>query len=152
MLAINLQTASCERVGIVGRTGAGKSSLLAAIARVEPISSGTIKIDLVDIATLPLDVLRNRIAFVPQEPFLFTGTIRANMDPRGLHLDSQIWNAISKCLATPLVQSLGGLTATLEFGGSNLSSGQRQLLCLARALLKNSKVIEDKSIVLNFYF
>lgn len=152
MLAINLQTASCERVGIVGRTGAGKSSLLAAIARVEPISSGTIKIDLVDIATLPLDVLRNRIAFVPQEPFLFTGTIRANMDPRGLHLDSQIWNAISKCLATPLVQSLGGLTATLEFGGSNLSSGQRQLLCLARALLKNSKVIEDKSIFLNFYF
>lgn len=140
LIGIDLETAACERIGVVGRTGAGKSSLLAAMARIEPISSGTIKIDCVDIGTLPIDVLRNRIAFVPQEPFLFSGTIRENMDPRGLHLDSQIWSAINKCLATPLVQSLGGLDGQLEYGGSNLSSGQRQLLCMARALLKNSKV------------
>lgn len=142
LAGIDLETAACERIGVVGRTGAGKSSLLAALARVEPIIGGTIKIDCVDIGTLPIDVLRNRIAFVPQEPFLFSGTIRDNMDPRGLHLDSQIWSAINKCLATPLVQSLGGLSGQLECGGSNLSSGQRQLLCMARALLKNSKVIE----------
>lgn len=95
---------------------------------------------MVDIATLPLDVLRSRIALVPQDPFIFAGTIRENIDPNGLHLDSSIWNAINQCLATPLVQQLGGLNAELNAGGSNLSTGQKQLLCLARALLKNSKV------------
>lgn len=95
---------------------------------------------MVDIATLPLNVLRSRIALVPQDPFIFAGTIRENIDPNGLHLDSSIWNAINQCLATPLVQQLGGLNAELSAGGSNLSTGQKQLLCLARALLKNSKV------------
>lgn len=85
-------------------------------------------------------MLRSRIALVPQEPFIFAGTIRENIDPHGLHLDSSIWNVINQCLATPLCQSLGGLNAELESGGSNLSLGQKQLLCLARALLKNSKV------------
>lgn len=140
LVDINFETTSCERIGIVGRTGAGKSSLVAAIARIEPLWHGHIKIDQVDISTLPLNAIRNRIAFVPQEPFLFAGTIRSNMDPRGLHLDSQIWSAINKCLAAPLVQSLGGLDAQIDSSGTNLSSGQKQLLCLARALLKNSKV------------
>lgn len=106
-----------------------------------PLSEGRITIDCVDIATLPLNTLRSRIALVPQEPFLFAGTIRENMDPLGLHLDSSIWNAINQCLATPLVQSLGGLNGELAAGGSNLSNGQKQLLCLSRALLKNSKVL-----------
>lgn len=140
LAGVDFKTSSCERVGIVGRTGAGKSSVLAALLRVAPLYRGRITIDTVDIATLPLSTLRSRIAIVPQEPFLFSGTIRDNMDPRSLHLDSEIWNAISNCLATPLVQSLGGLSARLDAAGANLSAGQKQLLCLARALLKRSKV------------
>ncbi|KAJ6648254.1 ATP-binding cassette sub-family C member 10 [Pseudolycoriella hygida] len=141
LVDISLETSACERLGIVGRTGAGKSSILSALMRVAPLSAGRITIDCVDIATLPLNVLRNRIALVPQEPLIFAGTIRENLDPSGLHLDSSIWNAINQCLATPLVQSLGGLSAELASGGSNLSSGQKQLLCLARAFLKNSKIV-----------
>lgn len=83
---INFQTSSCERIGIVGRTGAGKSSLTAALLRIAPLHTGRISIDTVDIATLPLDVLRSRVALVPQDSFLFSGTIRDNLDPRGLHL------------------------------------------------------------------
>lgn len=130
-------------MGIVGRTGAGKTSVLSALLRVVPLYRGRISIDGVDIATLPLSKLRSRIALVPQEPFLFSGTVRENLDPRSLHLDSEIWNAIGNCLATPFVQSLGGLTARLDIGGSNLSVGQKQLLCLSRALLKRSKVSGD---------
>lgn len=138
---VNLETAPCERIGIAGRTGAGKSSILSALLRVAPLSHGRIQVDCVDISTLPLDVLRSRIAVVPQHPFLFSGTIRENMDPRGFHMDSKIWSALNDCMATALVQSLGGLNARLDDGGSNLSAGQKQLLCLARAILKNSKVV-----------
>lgn len=138
---ISLETTPCERIGLAGRTGAGKSSILSALLRVAPLSHGRIHIDSVDISTLPLDVLRSRIALVPQQPFLFSGTIRENMDPRGFHMDSKIWSSLSDCRATPLVQSLGGLNARLEGAGENLSAGQKQLLCLARAILKNSKVV-----------
>lgn len=101
-----------------------------------------------DIATLPLNVLRSRIAIVPQEPFIFAGSIRENLDPSELHLDSSIWNVINQCLATPFVQQLGGLNAELTTRGSNLSTGQKQLLCLARALLKNSKVSKSQNCLL----
>lgn len=141
LIDINLETTPCERVGLAGRTGAGKSSILSALLRVAPVSHGRIHIDGVDISTLPLYVLRSRIALVPQQPFLFSGTIRENMDPRGFDLDSKIWSALSDCRATPLVQSLGGLNAQLDSAGGNLSAGQKQLLCLARAILKNSKVV-----------
>lgn len=137
---VDFQTTPCERIGIVGRTGAGKSSILASLLRVVPLYRGRITIDTADIATLPLHVMRSRIAIVPQEPFLFSGTIRENLDPRALHLDSEIWSAINNCLATPLVQVLGGLNGRLDVGGSNLSAGQKQLLCLSRALLRKSKV------------
>lgn len=137
---ISLQTVPCERVGVAGRTGAGKSSLVAALFRVTPLQAGSITVDCVNIATLKLAVLRGRMALVPQQPFLFAGTVRENMDPRGFHLDSKIWQALGECMATQLVQSLGGLNALLESNGRNLSAGQKQLLCLARALLKNAKV------------
>lgn len=92
---INFQTSSCERIGVVGRTGAGKSSLMAALLRIAPLSTGHIYIDTVDISTLPLATLRSRIALVPQDSFLFSGTIRDNLDPRGLHLGicvfQQLW-------------------------------------------------------------
>lgn len=137
---ISFETATYERVGIVGRTGAGKSSIINCLLRVSETTRGQIIIDNVDINTLPLSVLRSRIAIVPQEPFLFSGTVRDNLDPRALHLDSEIWNAITHCLTSPLVQSLGGLSGRIEVGGSNLSAGQKQLLCLTRALLKSAKV------------
>lgn len=137
---ISFETVTYERVGIVGRTGAGKSSIINALLRVSDTTRGEIIIDNVDISTLALSVLRSRIAIVPQEPFLFSGTVRDNLDPRALHLDSEIWNAITHCLTSPLVQSLGGLSGRIESGGSNLSAGQKQLLCLTRALLKSAKV------------
>lgn len=138
---LNFRTHAYERVAIVGRTGAGKSSILAALLRVVPLLQGEISVDCVNLRTLSLRVLRDRIVIIPQEPFLFEGTVRENLDPRRNYIDSEIWNAITNCLATPLVQSLGGLSGWLEKGGSNLSAGQKQLLCLTRALLKNSKVV-----------
>ncbi|XP_055546475.1 ATP-binding cassette sub-family C member 10 [Wyeomyia smithii] len=138
---VSMHISSCERVGIVGRTGAGKSSILASMLRVTSLSQGSVTIDNVNIATLPLDVVRSRIAVISQDPFLFSGTVRENLDPRGLHLDSEIWEAITRCLASPLIQALGGLNARLTANGSNLSAGQKQLLCFTRALLRKSKIV-----------
>jgi ATP-binding cassette, subfamily C (CFTR/MRP), member 10 len=139
---VTLKIDPCERIAIVGRTGAGKTSMLAALLRVSShIKRGEVAIDCINIATLPLKSIRSRIAVVDQHPFLFTGSIRDNLDPRGLHLDSEIWKALNSCLASVVVQSLGGLNANLTSAGENLSSGQKQLFCLARALLKNSKIV-----------
>jgi ATP-binding cassette, subfamily C (CFTR/MRP), member 10 len=137
---VSFETLSYERIGIVGRTGAGKSSIINALLRVSEMMRGKILIDNVDTNTMPLNILRSRIAIVSQEPFLFTGTVRENLDPRGIYLDSEITNAIQHCLTSPLVQSLGGLNGKIEGGGTNLSAGQKQLLCLTRALLKSAKV------------
>ncbi|XP_055853767.1 ATP-binding cassette sub-family C member 10 [Episyrphus balteatus] len=141
LVNLSFQTAAFERIAIVGRTGAGKSSIIAALLRVAPLNAGEISLDCVNLKTLPLKKLRDRIGIIPQEPFLFEGTVRENLDPRSRFIDSEIWNAITNCLATPLVQSLGGLQGKLEKGGTNLSAGQKQLLCLTRALLKNAKVV-----------
>uniref|UniRef100_A0A182MWB3 ABC-type xenobiotic transporter n=1 Tax=Anopheles culicifacies TaxID=139723 RepID=A0A182MWB3_9DIPT len=139
--SININVKPCERISIVGRTGSGKTSVLASMLRVAPLDKGTIAVDFVNISTLPLDVLRSRIALISQDPFLFNGTIRDNLDPRAVHVDSEIWEAITCCLASPLVQALGGLYAQLDVSGANLSAGQKQLLCLTRALLKKSKIV-----------
>uniref|UniRef100_A0A182RBN2 ABC-type xenobiotic transporter n=1 Tax=Anopheles funestus TaxID=62324 RepID=A0A182RBN2_ANOFN len=139
--SININVKPCERISIVGRTGSGKTSVVAALLRVAPLDKGTIAVDFVNISTLPLDVLRSRIALISQDPFLFNGTIRDNLDPRAVHVDSEIWEAITCCLASPLVQALGGLYAQLDVSGANLSAGQKQLLCLTRALLKKSKIV-----------
>ncbi|XP_039502253.1 ATP-binding cassette sub-family C member 10 [Drosophila santomea] len=139
---ISFQTEAFERIGIVGRTGAGKTSVLAALLRVAPLSHGEIRLDQVNLKTLPLSVLRERVGVITQEPFLFEGTVRENLDPRHGFYDSEIWHAIkNSAAATLLVQQLGGLDGKVETCGNNLSAGQRQLLCLARALLKNAKVV-----------
>ncbi|XP_059617131.1 ATP-binding cassette sub-family C member 10 [Phlebotomus argentipes] len=138
---VSFETSAFERLGIVGRTGAGKTSIVAGIMRVAPLALGKIVIDCVDVATLPVKELRRRIALVPQEPFLFGGTVRDNLDPRREHFESEIWSAISACLAAPLVHGLGGLGGFISPGGANVSAGERQLLSLARAMLKKSKVV-----------
>ncbi|XP_030384434.1 multidrug resistance-associated protein 7 [Scaptodrosophila lebanonensis] len=139
---ISFVTEAFERIGIVGRTGAGKSSVLAALLRVAPLSRGEIRLDNVNLKTVALNILRDRVGVITQEPFLFEGTVRENLDPRRICYDSEIWHAIKNSAATTLlVQQLGGLDGHIEKCGNNLSAGQRQLLCLGRALLKNAKVL-----------
>ncbi|XP_076239385.1 ATP-binding cassette sub-family C member 10 [Calliopsis andreniformis] len=134
-------TRPAEKIGVVGRTGAGKSSLFASLFRLREISSGSILIDNVNIQTLQLSALRSRLAIIPQNPFLFSGTIRENLDPLNQYPDLHIYKALEKCKIHSLVYRLGGLGATLEESGSNLSAGQRQLFCLVRAVLHNAKIV-----------
>ncbi|CDO77661.1 hypothetical protein BN946_scf184969.g12 [Trametes cinnabarina] len=139
---INVKINASEKVGIVGRTGSGKSSLLLSLFRIIEPASGTIYIDGVDITKVGLHDLRSAISIVPQSPDLFEGTIRENIDPTGASSDADIWVALEQTHLKSFVETLpGGLDAAVREGGSSLSSGQRQLLCFARALLRKSKIL-----------
>ncbi|XP_012578180.1 PREDICTED: multidrug resistance-associated protein 7 isoform X2 [Condylura cristata] len=130
-----------EKLGIVGRTGSGKSSLLLVLFRLVEPSSGRILLDGVDTRQLELAELRSQLAIIPQEPFLFSGTVRENLDPRGLYKDRVLWQALEQCHLSEVIGSLGGLDGEVGEGGRSLSLGQRQLLCLARALLTDAKIL-----------
>ena len=132
-----------EKVGIVGRTGSGKSSLIVALYRLVERTSGAILIDGVDIATLGLDQLRGAMSMIPQDPFLFSGTIRQNIDPfDDVEDDQKIWEALEMVgLRGVVAETEQGLGSEVSDNGSNFSQGQRQLFCMARALLKNSKIL-----------
>ncbi|KAF9170512.1 hypothetical protein BGX21_008621 [Mortierella sp. AD011] len=133
---INLTIHSGERIGIVGRTGAGKSSVTMALFRIIEAAEGKIVIDGVDISTLGLHQLRSSLAIIPQEPFLFGGTVRLNLDPFDEWQDADIWAALESASLKDYVSSLPeGLNAPIENGGDSLSLGQRQLMSLARAML-----------------
>ena len=147
---LNVTIAGGERIGVVGRTGSGKSSLLLCLLRiVEPELDANaekyeapLTIDGIDVLRIGLNVLRSAIAIIPQNPVLFSGTIRSNMDPFDEYSDGQIWMALEKCGMKPAVVVMPDeLLAPVAEYGENLSQGQRQLLCLGRALLKQCRIL-----------
>lgn len=130
-----------ERVGIVGRSGAGKSSAIQCLFRLYEVEKGEIRIDGTDISTLALHDLRKMIGIIPQEPLCFSGTIRSNLDMFGECSDEAVQLALDRCGLAQSMREAVGLDFVVSENGSNLSVGQRQLLCLGRALLKSSRIL-----------
>ncbi|XP_075544162.1 multidrug resistance-associated protein 1-like isoform X5 [Dermacentor variabilis] len=139
---INIKACDGQKIGLVGRTGAGKSTLALALFRIIEPKTGTINVDHVDITKIGLHDLRSKMTIIPQDPVLFAGTLRWNLDPCGEYTDDALWQALEQAhLKDFLATQDAGLDYEVVEGGENLSAGQRQLVCLTRALLRKSKVL-----------
>ncbi|KAJ9679716.1 hypothetical protein PVL29_021588 [Vitis rotundifolia] len=139
---INCTFEGGHKIGIVGRTGSGKTTLIGALFRLVEPAGGKIIVDGIDISTIGLHDLRSHFGIIPQDPTLFNGTVRYNLDPLSQHTDHEIWEVLGKCQLREAVQEKEeGLGSIVAEGGSNWSMGQRQLFCLGRALLRRSRVL-----------
>ncbi|KAL3506675.1 hypothetical protein ACH5RR_032057 [Cinchona calisaya] len=142
----SLQGISCtfeggHKIGIVGRTGSGKSTLISAFFRLVDPTEGAILIDGLNLSTIGVHDVRSHLSIIPQDPTLFGGSIRYNLDPLSEQSDHEIWEVLEKCQLRDVVQKKEGLNSFVTQDGSNWSMGQRQLLCLGRALLKRRKIL-----------
>ncbi|KAI6706349.1 hypothetical protein NL676_009311 [Syzygium grande] len=131
-----------RKIGVVGRTGSGKSTLIQAIFRIVEPKEGSIIIDHVDISKIGLHDLRSRLSIIPQDPTMFEGTVRGNLDPLEQYSDREVWEALEKCQLADIVRGKEEkLDSAVVENGENWSVGQRQLFCLGRALLKKSSIL-----------
>jgi ABC-type multidrug transport system fused ATPase/permease subunit len=136
---VSLSIKAGEKIGVCGRTGSGKTSLIMSLFRIVDLQSGSIRVDGVDIASLPRQEVRRRIVGVPQHPFLLKGSVRLNADPVGAATDEAITEALQCVQLMELVDKNGGLDADID--ALNLSAGQSQLFCLARSMLRPSTIL-----------
>ncbi|ORX36438.1 P-loop containing nucleoside triphosphate hydrolase protein [Kockovaella imperatae] len=136
-----------EKVGIVGRTGAGKTSITVSLFRLVELASGSIKIDGIDISSLGLNALRSKMTIIPQEPLLFAGTLRSNLDPFDIYEDSDLYDSLRRACVIEDLPGQGkektrfSLDTVIDEEGSNLSVGERSLISLARALVKRAQIV-----------
>jgi ATP-binding cassette, subfamily C (CFTR/MRP), member 4 len=139
---LSLRIAAGSKVGVCGRTGSGKSSTLLALLRLNLVIAGDILVNHESVLKKDLQTARQCFALIPQEPHLFSGTIRFNLDPFSIHTEDEIWQALTDAHIAEYIRSQAqGIDSTVDEGGKNFSVGQRQLLSLARAILRQSRVI-----------
>jgi len=147
---LNFEIQGGQKVGVVGRTGAGKSTMSLALTRIIELETGSISIDGVDIAEVPINKLRSKITIIPQDPTMFTGSLRMNIDPCKKSSDEEIISLLKKAGLDSLIsqkekkegeEQTFGLNYQVEENGKNLSSGEKQLICICRAILRKNKVI-----------